>query len=84
MALSSRHSSSRLNVWFKDDIQNALRAIDSANAELFSVVNTPELQIYRRGYEAALRAMAEAFGLRYEGASRSRDELPAVIEGPPY
>jgi len=55
-----------LNVWFRDDIKNALVAVDSANLDIASVVDTPEVRIYRRGYEAAIRAVAAAFGIRME------------------
>ena len=53
-----------LDVWFRDDIRNALVAVDSANLDIASVVDTPEVRIYRRGYEAAIRAVAAAFGIQ--------------------
>ena len=83
MVVTSESQRSRLNVWFKDDIQNALSAIDSANADLFQTINTPEMQLYRRGYEAALRAMAEAFGLRYDTANCLRQDLADIIDVTP-
>jgi hypothetical protein len=83
VAFGSQYPSSGLNVWFKDDIQNALRAIDTANADLFKTINTPEMHFYRRGYEAALRAIAEAFGIRYESPVR-RYEEPLTVEVKPY
>jgi hypothetical protein len=83
MALNSYASNSGLNVWFKDDVQNALRAVESANAGLFEIIDTPEMQLYRQGYEAALRAVAEAFGIRQEPFTRQRDEAPAFIDVTP-
>lgn len=83
MALNSYTSNSGLNVWFKDDVQNALRAVESANAGLFEIINTPEMQLYRQGYEAALRAVAEAFGIRQEPLTYRRDEAPAFIDVSP-
>lgn len=83
MALSSQYSRSGLDVWFKDDIRNALRAVDSANADLFEIINNSEMQLYRQGYEAAVRAIAEAFGIRYKSAHQ-REETPAIIDITPY
>ena len=74
MALSSHYSSSGLDVWFKDDIKNALRAVDSANAEVFKAINTPEMQMFRQGYEAAIRAVAEAFGIGYKSLASHEEE----------
>ncbi len=79
MANSSQYCSSGLNFWFRDDIKNALRAVDSANAEVFKVVNTPEMQLYRRGYAAAIRSIAEAFGIHYISPVYG-EEMPAIIE----
>ena len=83
MALSSEYPGSGLNVWFKEDIQNALRAVDSANADLFETIGIPEMELYRRGYKAALRAMGEAFGIRYTLREGDAKETPAVIDVSP-
>ncbi len=83
MAGNSYYYDSGLNCWFRDDINNALRAIDSANAEVFSLVNTPEMQLYRRGYEAAIRAMAEAFGINYTPPAHYSAEMPTIVEVKP-
>jgi basic membrane lipoprotein Med (substrate-binding protein (PBP1-ABC) superfamily) len=83
VALSSQYTGSGLNVWFKDDIKNTLSAIDSANAELFKAIDTPEMRLYRQGYEAAIRAIAEAFGMKYESTTRRREESPAIIDVTP-
>lgn len=82
MALSSQYTGSGLDVWFKDDIQNALRAVDMANADLCKTINTPEMRLYRQGYEAAIRAVGEAFGIRYQSA-RNHEETPTIIDVTP-
>jgi hypothetical protein len=84
VALSSHYPGSGLNVWFKDDIRNTLRAVDSANADLFKTINTPEMQLYRQGYESAIRAIAEAFGIHYEQSARRHEETPTIIDITPY
>jgi hypothetical protein len=83
MAGNSYYYDSGFSCWFRDDINNALRAIDLANAEVFTVINTPEMRLYRRGYEAAVRSMAEAFGIHYISPTHYDEEMPAVIEGKP-
>ena len=88
MANNSYHHNSGLSCWFRDDINNALRAIDSASAEVFDVIDTPEMQLYRRGYEAAIRSMAEAFGIHYirwtnEEASAIMEVRPSIFQARP-
>ena len=56
------HSS---GVWFPEEILNALAAVERANADVAAAVNTPEMALYRRGWESAIGAMAAAFGLAY-------------------
>lgn len=77
------YSGSGLNVWFRDDVKNTLSAIDAANAELFEAIDTPEMRLYRQGYQAALRAIAEAFGFRYEPLREARLER-CIIDVMPY
>ncbi|UCC89047.1 MAG: hypothetical protein JSV81_06995 [Anaerolineales bacterium] len=84
MALNSYPSNSGLNVWFRNDVQNALRAVESANAGLFEIVSTPEMELYRQGYEAALRAVAEAFGIRHEPLTRPAKEKPVIVDVTPW
>jgi hypothetical protein len=83
VALSSYYSSSGLDVWFKDDIQNTLRSVDLANADLFKTINTPDLQLYRQGYEAAIRAIGEAFGIRY-APDNCHEETAKIIDAVSY
>lgn len=66
-----------LKVWFRDEIQNTLIAIDTANQDLVSNIDSAEIQIYRKGYAAAIRAIAAAFGIPYppQGQSTVRAEI---------
>ncbi|MFB0545298.1 MAG: hypothetical protein ACETWB_00160 [Anaerolineae bacterium] len=57
-----------LDIWFKEDIANALIAADEASsataAALSEVTNDPgRLRAYREGYRAALTTLALAFGI---------------------
>lgn len=70
-----------LNVWFMEDVARTLAAIREASAEVFDLVTTPEMQLYRMGYEAALRAVAVAFDVELvedapQGAGRCLIQLP--------
>jgi hypothetical protein len=56
-------------IWFRDDIMDALAAVDSANWDVAQHVDGPEMRLYRKGYEAALAAVAMAFGLAYSPPS---------------
>lgn len=67
-----------LKVWFRDEIQNALTAVDTANLELMSTIDSPEMEMYRKGYAAAIRALAAAFGLAY--APQTDPIEPRVVE----
>ena len=76
------HSTPRgLQVWFRDEIQNALTAVDTANLDLVSSINTPEIQTYRKGYAAAIRAVAAAFGIPYSPQMLPNPE-PEVVDSP--
>jgi hypothetical protein len=57
-----------LDIYFRDDIANALMAADEASAStaaaLHNVTSDPQyLRAYRQGYRAALATVACAFGL---------------------
>jgi len=56
---------SGIGVWFEKDIENALMSLDTANEEIYSLIQTPEMKIYRHGYSAAITAMATMFGCNY-------------------
>lgn len=71
-----------LKIWFRDEIQNTLVAVDMANMDLVSGIDSSEVQMYRRGYAAAIRAVAAAFGLSY---SPQIDHMePQVVESPAW
>jgi hypothetical protein len=67
-----------IGVWAEKDIENTLRGVDVANLDVATIVPTPEMQIYRRGYAAAISAMSVAFGLNY----RSQPAEPAKTLAP--
>jgi hypothetical protein len=66
-------------VWFRDDIMDALAAVDSANWDVAQHIDSPEMRLYRKGYEAAIAAVAMAFGLAYSPPS-SMCAAQALIE----
>jgi hypothetical protein len=68
-----------LGVWFKDEIKNTLLALDAANLDIAQHVDTPEMRLYRKGYEAAIQAMATAFGISYTPVSISDPSPPRHI-----
>jgi hypothetical protein len=51
----------RSEVFSREDIQNVLRAIDSANRSLAAHLPLAEVGIYRAGFAAAIDAVAKAF-----------------------
>jgi hypothetical protein len=67
-----------LKVWFRDEIENALVAVDTANFDVASSVDSPEMRVYRKGYSAAIQAVAAAFGLSYSPKSLHSDEPRTV------
>lgn len=67
-----------LKVWFRDEIQNTLVAIDTANLDLVSAIDSAEMQIYRKGYAAAIRAVAAAFGIPYPPSGHSTPHAEVV------
>ena len=70
-----------LKIWFRDEIHNALTAVDTANLDLVSSLDTPEMHIYRQGYAAALRALAAAFGIPYSPQTAPA-ENPEIVDSP--
>lgn len=55
-----------LEVWYKSDIQNALRAAELANAAALNAADRegdPYVTGYQAGYRSALTTLALAFGL---------------------
>jgi len=64
-ALSNKRLSSGIGVWFEQEIENALQAIDAANLDVAEFVPTQEMRLYRKGYAAAINAIAAALGVNY-------------------
>ncbi len=58
-----------VRTWFPDEIENTLKAVDQANFDVAKHIPTPEMQMYRLGYEAAIDALVTAFGLDYRRSS---------------
>jgi hypothetical protein len=54
-----------LGVWLRDEIEDTLLAVDIANLDIADHIDTPEMRLYRKGYEAAIRSVAAAFGIAY-------------------
>jgi len=61
----TRHNRNSSGIWFVDDIENILVAVDEANLDIARRIDTPEMRVYRLGYEAAVEAIAKAFGITY-------------------
>jgi len=83
-----------LDIWFKEDIANILRAADEANlsalaasdpAAVAGVAGESAVEVrraYRRGFVAALATLALALGLPTAGPGpRVREELVAGMSG---
>ncbi len=77
-----RARSDNFKIWFRDEIENVIHAIDAANGDIASCIDTPEMALYRKGYEAALNAVAEALGVEYAPYSPSVPCLPALPSVP--
>lgn len=67
-----------LDIWFTEDVRNALLAADEASlatAGVIVVLGEPDsdqlklIRVYREGYRAALCAVALAFGLKPQSVS---------------
>ena len=68
-----------LDLWFREDIENALRAAEAASAATVAVLgetgNPEVVRAYRQGYRAALAVVAQAFGIPFREGPHFR-ELP--------
>jgi len=69
----------RHEVFFREDIKNLLRAIDSANAALAVHLPTSQVAIYRAGFVAALQAVALALDVRLD--VRAPHPTPDIARG---
>ena len=57
--------SSGFRVWSREDVRSALAALDQANCEVATMIDSYEMRLYRQGYIAALRSLAQMFGIDY-------------------
>ena len=52
-----------IELWFKEDIRNILIATNVSSAATAGDIPDPAVQVYRRGYQAAIVAMGLACGI---------------------
>ncbi len=52
-----------IEMWFKDDIKNILLSVNASSADTARWAETAAIAAYRRGYQAALCAVALACGI---------------------
>jgi hypothetical protein len=52
-----------LEMWFRDDVRNMLLSLSVSSALAGQWSEDPQLAAYRAGYQAAIGAVAVAFGL---------------------
>lgn len=69
-------STPSVRTWFPDEIENAIKAVDQANYDVAQHIPTPEMRMYRLGYEAAIDAMVTAFGLDYRRSTFTSARSP--------
>ena len=58
-----KSSTPMVRTWFPDEIANTLRAVAISNGDIADAINTPEMALYRRGFDAAIAAIAAGFGV---------------------
>lgn len=52
-----------VRTWFPDEVSNILQSVLSANSDLADAIDTPEMALYRRGFDAAIASISIAFGI---------------------
>ncbi len=66
MTLSRFERRAQIGPWFAEEVISQLESIDTANHAIASILpDSAELRYYQRGYEDALRAVAQTFGIAY-------------------
>ncbi len=71
-------------VWYRNDILDILTAVDEANWDVAQHIGTPQMRLYRKGFEAAVQAIAAAFGLAYKSrVGDSSQSSPEPMSGEP-
>lgn len=68
-------------ICYKDEIKNILLALDLTNADAMDYPNTAEKRAYREGFEAAIRSVAAALGIRLI-SSMTESHTPQIIDLP--
>jgi hypothetical protein len=62
-----------VDIWLKEDIRNILLSVNVSSAATAKWSNDPQMAAYRRGYQAALAAVALACGISPDLISLSSD-----------
>jgi len=52
-----------LTFWYRDGVENILRAVDEASRRMADWDGSAEIRTYRLGFAAAIRCVAAAFGI---------------------
>ena len=52
-----------VRTWFSDELANILQAVAMSNGDIADAVDTTEMRFYKRGFDAALSAVAAAIGI---------------------
>lgn len=52
-----------VRTWFPDEIANILHSVAMSNGDITDAVDTWEMRLYKRGFDAALAAIAAAIGI---------------------
>lgn len=61
-----------VRTWFPDEIENALAAVALANGNVADAIDTTEMRLYQRGFDAALLSLAALFGVNAPSAAEAR------------
>ena len=67
-------------VWLTEDIRSILESVDRANADLAECLPTHEVAIYRRGFCAAIDAVAAAFAVQVTPQKQVQDVTWKMLE----
>lgn len=52
-------------MWFREDVERILSAVDAANLDVAENIPAREMELYRAGFQAAISAVGDAFGVTY-------------------
>jgi hypothetical protein len=68
----------RCNIFLREDIKNALMSVAATNAGAMSYAKDPQAKAYQEGFQAALIAIALAFGIQIPASGKT--SLPIYYE----